>query len=348
LYLNHKKINIVFFSDTHLGFDYPLRPRVNRRHRGEDFFMNFQAVLSYSKNNKVDLIVHGGDLFFRSKVPDPIIDRVYQTLSAFADQQIPVYIVPGNHERSQLPTSLFLNHPFIHIFKRPGIYTMTINGARIAICGFPFIRDNVQDKFQSTLNQSGWANEFPDIKILVFHQAIEGSTVGPKNYTFRNSKDVIPLTYLPIDATIVLCGHIHRQQILNKITDKNTHSIPVIFSGSTERTSFAEKDEKKGFYHLIFDNKQANNWILRETRFLELLCRPMRDIYIDPDISAQMLESYLIRIVNQIDQNSIIRFRSEKPVRKSLTDLMTSMNLRHLLPSGINFRFSSNFFNSNF
>ena len=54
-----------------------MRPRVNKRRRGEDFFKNFNTVLSYAKNNKVDLIIHGGDLFFRSKVPDSIIDRVY-------------------------------------------------------------------------------------------------------------------------------------------------------------------------------------------------------------------------------------------------------------------------------
>ena len=29
-------------------------------------------------------------------------------------------------------------------------------------------------------------------------------------------------------------------------------TIPVIFSGSTERTSFAEKNDEKGFYHLNF------------------------------------------------------------------------------------------------
>jgi DNA repair exonuclease SbcCD nuclease subunit len=343
-FLNHKEINIIFFSDTHLGFDYPLRPRVNKPHRGEDFFKNFKAVLSYATINKVDLIVHGGDLFFRSKVPDPIVDRVYQTLTTFADSQIPVYIVPGNHERSHLPTSLFLNHPYIHVFDLAKIFSIIINNSRIILGGFPFIRSDIRGGFSSILHQSGWYSQDAHIKILVFHQAVEGATVGPGNFTFRNGKDFVPLSLLPNDANALLCGHIHRQQILNKITDKNTRSIPVIFSGSTERTSFAEKDEKKGFYHLIFDNNGEQNWILKESRFIELPSRPMKDIYIDSEISAQHLESYLRKKVSQIDQDTIVRFRSHKPIREDLVILWTTTNLRQLLPSGLNFTFSSHFF----
>ncbi len=343
-FLNHKEINIIFFSDTHLGFDYPLRPRVNKPHRGEDFFKNFKAVLSYATINKVDLIVHGGDLFFRSKVPDPIVDRVYHTLTTFADSQIPVYIVPGNHERSRLPTSIFLNHPLINVFDRPKLFSLSINNARIILVGFPFIRSDIRRGFSSILHQSGWYSQDADIKILGLHQAVEGATVGPGNFTFRNSEDVIPLTSLPNDAKVVLCGHIHRQQILKKTIGNNTPSIPVIFSGSTERTSFAEKDEKKGFYHLSFDSKGEKNWILKESRFIELPSRPMKDNYIDSEISAQHLESYLRKKVSQNDQDTIVRFRSHKPIKGDLTILMTSTNLRQLLPSGLNFTLSSHFF----
>ena len=237
-----------------------------------------------------------------------------------------------------------MNHPLIHIFDRPKLFSLSINNARIILGGFPFIRENIRGIFPNILEQLDWYNQDADIKILVFHQAVEGATVGPGNFTFRNREDVVPISLLPNDANALLCGHIHRQQKLNKITDKNTRSIPVIFSGSTERTSFAEKDEKKGFYHLIFDNKQKKNWILRETRFLELPCRPMKDIYIDSEISAQHLESYLRKKVSHIDQDTIVRFRSHKPIREDLAILWTTINLRQLLPSGLNFTFSSHFF----
>lgn len=291
--MKNKTISIIFFSDTHLGFDYPLRTRVIKERRGEDFFKNFEAVLLYSIDKNVDLIIHGGDLFFRSKVPDSIVDRVYQTLSTFANHQIPVYIVPGNHERSRLPISLFLNHPLIHIFERPRIFSGNINNSRIIIGGFPFIREDIRGKFHTILDQSGWYSQYPDIKILVFHQAVEGATVGPGTFTFRNSKDVIPFSLLPQDASAILCGHIHRKQILHRTTDKLTSPIPVIFSGSTERTSIAEMNESKGFFHLTFENTKKQNWVIKKPLFIKLPTRPMRDISIDSEFSVHPSDSYL-------------------------------------------------------
>jgi DNA repair exonuclease SbcCD nuclease subunit len=110
---NPGDIRILLCADTHLGFDEPIRPRVERRRRGPDFFDNFQRVLDSARDRRVDLVVHGGDLFFRSRVPPAIVDRVYRMLLSFAGGGIPLLIVPGNHERSVLPQSLFLSHPDI-------------------------------------------------------------------------------------------------------------------------------------------------------------------------------------------------------------------------------------------
>ena len=56
-------MKILFLSDTHLGFDLPVRPRVERPRRGLDFFANFRLALAPAFEGKVDLVVHGGDLF---------------------------------------------------------------------------------------------------------------------------------------------------------------------------------------------------------------------------------------------------------------------------------------------
>jgi DNA repair exonuclease SbcCD nuclease subunit len=342
--LKHNDINIIFFSDTHLGFDYPLRPRVNKRRRGEDFFRNFQIVLSYAIDNKCDLVIHGGDLFFRSKVPEPIVDRVYHALIKFVEHQIPIFIVPGNHERSRLPTSIFLNHPLIHVFDRPKVFSFKVKKARICIGGFPFIRGDINGEFLSTLKQSGWYRQKSNIKILALHQAIEGAIVSPGRFTFRKGLDVVSLSMLPNDATVILCGHIHRRQILKKTNGDFFPPIPVIFSGSTERTSFAEKEETKGFYHLVFNDKQDNKWTLEEQQFIELPTRPMTDIFIDSDFSTQQFESYLVKVINQIDQDSIIRFKSNKPINGKLKDLLTTKNLNQWLTPNLNFTISSRFF----
>jgi len=60
---------MLFLADTHLGFDYPFRPRVQRRRRRPDFFRNYELALRPAHRREVDLVVHGGDVFYRSKVP---------------------------------------------------------------------------------------------------------------------------------------------------------------------------------------------------------------------------------------------------------------------------------------
>jgi len=38
-------LRVLFVSDTHIGLDWPARPRVVRRRRGDDFFQNFERAL---------------------------------------------------------------------------------------------------------------------------------------------------------------------------------------------------------------------------------------------------------------------------------------------------------------
>ncbi len=200
-------LKIVFFADTHLGVDYPIKPKVDRRRRGEDFFDNYKRVLNYAIESKVDLVLHGGDFFFRSKVPAPIIDRAYDILYDFAEIGIPFVIVPGNHERSVLPSSILMNHKNIHIFDEPSTFFFEKKNAIIGITGFPNIRNGIKQQFNHIFNKAIEGNPEVDIKLLLMHQAIQESQI--EGYTFRYGIDVLPLEMLPDNYHAVLSGHIH-------------------------------------------------------------------------------------------------------------------------------------------
>lgn len=51
---------------------------------GFDFFRNFEIVLNYAVSEKIDLVIHGGNLFFRNKIPPLIVSKVYSSLLNFA------------------------------------------------------------------------------------------------------------------------------------------------------------------------------------------------------------------------------------------------------------------------
>jgi len=45
---------VLFVSDTHIGLDWPARPRVVRRRRGDDSFQNFERALEPARTGEVD------------------------------------------------------------------------------------------------------------------------------------------------------------------------------------------------------------------------------------------------------------------------------------------------------
>jgi len=338
-----KKIRIVFFADTHLGFDYPIKPRVQRRRRGPDFFDNFRAVLAYARQTRPHILLHGGDLFFRARVPHKIVDMVYADLYDFAGEGIPLIIVPGNHERSILPVSLFLSHPSIYVFVKPRTYKFDFDGVRVGLSGFPCERKNVRDKFPALIDACAWNQYDCDIRLLCMHQTIEGAQVGPSNYTFRRGTDVIQQRDLPKKATAVLSGHIHRKQILGGSKNSNTEIPLVIYPGSTERTSFAERDESKGFFEIDFSQEEKGNWEIERLEFIELPARSMEDLVLDGKVTLENLGDFIQNEVAGMPPDAIIRLRCDQDTNPEVKAKVTSKLLREILPENMNYQFSADF-----
>ena len=234
-------MRVLFVSDTHLGFDLPSRPRVVRRRRGDDFFQNFERALEPARTGEVDVVVHGGDLLYRSRVPAWLAEAALAPLKRLAESGVPILLVPGNHERSRMPFPLLALHERLHVFERPRTLVLEARGVRAAFMGFPYTHD-IRRRFPEILAGLNHDGLSADVRVLCLHQCIEGATCGPGNFTFRFGADVIRTADLPRNVAVTLSGHIHRHQVLHP-----AGMSPVIYAGSIERTSFAEAPETKGF-----------------------------------------------------------------------------------------------------
>ena len=114
-------MRVLFVSDTPLGFDLPTRPHVDRRRRGHDFFENFRRALEPAHRGEVDVVVHGGDLLYRSRVPVSLASAALAPLKQLASAGLPVLLVPGNHERARMPYPLLALHERLHLFDANGV-----------------------------------------------------------------------------------------------------------------------------------------------------------------------------------------------------------------------------------
>ena len=234
-------MRVLFVSDTHLGLDMPSHPRVARRRRGDDFFMNFERALEAARTGDADVVVHGGDLLYRSRVPAWLAEAALAPLKRLASFGVPVLLVPGNHERARMPYPLLALHDGLHVFDRPRSVVLEARGVRAAFVGFPYTWE-IRRRFREILAAAARDAPSADVRVLCLHQCIEGATCGPGNFTFRDGADVIRAADMPVDVAVTLSGHIHRHQVL-----RPAGRAPVIYAGSVERTSFAEATETKGF-----------------------------------------------------------------------------------------------------
>jgi DNA repair protein SbcD/Mre11 len=330
-----REIRILFLSDSHLGFDLPVRPRVERRRRGHDFLANYLAALEPALSGEVDLVVHGGDVFDRPGTISTLAYQAFEPLRRIADRGMPVFIVPGNHERSRLPHLRFAHHPRLHVFDRPRTVTIEVGGTRVAVAGFPYERRDVRTRFPSVLEATGWRRESAALFLLALHHCVQGATVGPGDFTFTTGSDVIRPRDIPPRFSAVLSGHIHRHQVLTTDRSARPLAVPVLYPGSIERTSAAEIGEPKGF--MLIRVSVADGTVRLQWEFRRLPVRPMlrREVSVE-GVTPESLESALRAIVGEVPGDAVLSIRIKGPMAPAHWRVVSAAHLRTFVPRTMN------------
>lgn len=330
-------IRVLLLADSHLGFDLPLRPRVERRRRGHDFLANYAAALKPALDGGVDVVVHGGDVFDRSRIVPSLAYQAFEPLRRVADIGVPVFIVPGNHERSTLPHLRFASHPAVHVFDRPRTFVIRVRDRTVAFAGFPFER-HVRSRFADLLRETAWSDARADACVLCIHQCVEGATVGPADFTFTAGADVVRHVDIPADIAAVFSGHIHRHQVLTTDLGRRPLETPVLYPGSIERTAFAEIGEPKGFM-IVHVGREAPRvrW-----EFRELSARPMmRHEIVPATMSEDLLASTVQAIIAASPADAVLSIRMAGPLTDAQWGAVSAARLRAIAPPTMNVEITS-------
>ena len=325
------RIRILLVADTHLGFDLPTRARVERRRRGHDFLANYSAALRPALEGDVDLVVHGGDVFNRSRVPTSVAWQAFEPLARIADRGIPVFVVPGNHERGRIPQIRFARRPGIHLFDRARTFAIDVRGVRVALAGFPSERDDVRARFADLVNASRWR-----AVLLCMHQCVEGATVGPNDFTFTTAADVIRGRDVPSGFAAVLSGHIHRHQVLTTDLRGAPLAAPVLYPGSIERTSMAEVAEEKGFMivEVACDDAPGPHvdWTFHRLPARQLV---RYDLNLE-SVADDALEAMVRAVIAEAPQDAVLTIRVVGAPSEQAWRVLSAANLRRLSPPSMN------------
>jgi exonuclease SbcD len=332
-------LRILFLADSHLGLDLPVRPRLERRRRGHDFLANQATALEPALKRDVDVVVHGGDVFDRPDVHEALAWQALRPLVRAADAGIPVFIVPGNHERARLPHARFAEHSRIHVFDRPRTFVIDVRGRRVAFSGFPFERRDVRTRFPELVERTGWRQHDATLRLLCMHHCAEGATVGTaagsRDFTFTTAADVVRVRDVPASFAAVLSGHIHRRQALTTDLRGRPLDVPVLYPGSVERTSLAEIGETKGYMvvHVAADGDGGRaRW-----EFRDLYARPMiaKAIAVN-GLSAVALDDAVRAMVAAAPQDAVLRIRITGDLDAEHLRVLRAAHVRGFTPDTMN------------
>ncbi|NHJ31755.1 MAG: hypothetical protein FK732_02725 [Asgard group archaeon] len=265
-------------------------------------FKVFEEIIEIAEREKVDYILHGGDFFNRSKPRKKVITRAYKLIEQILAKDIGFIIAPGNHERSIMPDTLLRFHPKSHFFSDFAVKELE----DCVLIGFPY-SNNISELINEKIAQV--LKEFQKKPCLILcHQLFDGAEFGPQKFRFNINHEAIDPLLFPERIKLIVSGHIHRaQSLMNGF---------VVYPGSTERTSFIEIIEPKGY--LLIDLNEEH----LQVRFKELSSVPMKAI----EINLTKEELDINKLKQQIESGltrSLIRFTN----RALTTDEIESLRI---------------------
>lgn len=331
-------LRVLFCSDSHLGLDWTRRPRVERRRRWPEFVGAYKRAIRTAIDSRADLVIHGGDMFYRSRISTELTMWGREPLQALSEHGLPFLWVPGNHERGQVPHPLLWKDDHINIFNRAQTFHFHVRGLKVAVSGFPYNSNHLEKTFPDQIDRTGWNTQTADVRILCMHQIVAGAKVGPVNYTFRRGRDIVPGRLIPDQFAAVLSGHIHRHQVLTHGLDGTPLATPVIYPGSLERTAFAERNEAKGFLLLTFTADGSGRGTLEDLMFIEQPTRPMvvRALETSSWRSPRRAREDLRKLLDSFDEEAIVQLRVPEDHPDWTRELLGLAQLRRLIPPTMN------------
>jgi DNA repair exonuclease SbcCD nuclease subunit len=128
----------------------------------------------------------------------------------------------------------------------------------------------------------------------------------------------------------------HRHQVLRKDLRGRPVAVPFLYAGAIERTSFAEKEERKGYMTIDIEHGDGAKCCAR-WQFHELPVRPMVQLEIAVNgMDGTGLVSWLKSELAKIPVDSIVQIKAYGQVDGDLPRILRAESMRSLTPKTMN------------
>jgi len=222
---------IAHLADTHI---------LNTK-RHDEFKEVFAKIYEILRDEKVDYIVHCGDIAHtKTQISPEFVEMASDFFKSLADIA-PTYIILGNHDTNlKNDTRQDAISPIIKALNLPNLYLQKYSGEIIA-------DDKISFNVLSRLDENNWKKptDLTKINIALYHGAISGVQTDT-GYTLENGEHNINALE---GHDFAFLGDIHKS---NQLVDTDGR---VRYPGSTIQGSFGELDDK-GFLIWNIESKE--------------------------------------------------------------------------------------------
>lgn len=321
-------IRVLHFADLHVGMENygRLDPATGVSSRIADFLARLDEISRYAFDHDADLIIFAGDAF-KTRDPDPTQQREFaRRIKKLADQ-IPVFMLVGNHDipgvaarATSIDIFRTLEVPNILVGRQPGSQVVQTKRGDVFLGWMPFpvrnrllmaqddlrgasvdeldraLESYVSDELAHLARQAA-AQEMP--RILVGHFSVSGAVYGSERSVMLGRDLAVQKSALADPAwDYVALGHIHKHQ---NLTTRESGLPAVVYSGSVERIDFGEEVEDKGFCWLTLE-RGATTW-----EFVKVQARPFRTIRADVRDDDDPTAAVIAKIQGRDIEGAIVR-----------------------------------------
>lgn len=315
---------IIQTSDLHLGTTVhsEVDASTGLSKRIDDYFDCFDKIIDYAISNKADVVIICGDVFNTSNPTPTILKMFASRLSKLSKVGIAVVMIAGNHDLPktegrvcpiEIYSEIGINN-FYYLNEPTHIDLQTKDKKKVRIFAIPYIhpikvfnKQQILKKEKKELNYEtvvkAYREEYrklaskfektgrgdADYCILMSHMSIANASKGTEeSITLLGGEFTLLPNILHSNAfDYIALGHMHKHQCLD-------WKIPIVYSGSIEKSDISEMNEKKGFIAI-------KPWSNPEWEFIELPTRKMMRIEVD----ATEIKNIKDKVIEEINKNDV-------------------------------------------
>jgi exonuclease SbcD len=250
-----KAFSFVHASDLHLGYS-----QYGLEARRQDFDNAFAEIVEKTIALKPDFMIIAGDLFHQARPSNVTLENAIRSFKRLRDAGIPVLTVDGSHDSAPNTITGTILNPLdsagliYHLPRHEGACW------RKPDCCYVYGVPNFRSRRKTEEALPVFMAEHPPApdeevsNIFVFHMAVDLPSVKPPYIEAEASPELLPDGF-----DYYAAGHVHKRFVGKFKTGL------LVYSGSTETTSYDEAKQKKGFNHVKVSEK--GNF---STEFVEL------------------------------------------------------------------------------